>query len=127
MQDRVDVARLRAALDAERRTREISWRQLAQQAGISPSLLSRMQNGSKPDIESFAALVQWLKVPAENFMTNAVTESGRGNAKEGEAGFEAKFALLLRSDGEFTPEDQTHLQSLVESTAKYLRERRSSK
>lgn len=124
MQDRVDVGRLRAALDTERRKKGISWRQLAQQAQISPSLLSRMQNGSKPDLESFAALIQWLKVPAEDFMTSQSVDSREREASS--AAFETKFAVLLRAEREFDAEDQKHLLALVESTARFLREKKTS-
>ena len=68
MTGRMDTRRLYDALDAQRRARDLSWRQLAQQAGVSPSLLSRMGNGQRPDLDGFIALVQWLGAQAEEFM-----------------------------------------------------------
>ena len=39
---KIDVHGLYAALDAERTARDWSWRQLAKEIGVSPSLLSRL-------------------------------------------------------------------------------------
>src|SRR3954453_19007702 len=65
---RIDVRGLYAALDAERVARGMSWRQLAKEIGVSPSLLSRLGNDLRPDADGFATLVRWLNMPAEQFM-----------------------------------------------------------
>jgi transcriptional regulator with XRE-family HTH domain len=62
----IDV--LVAALDARRREKNLSWRDLAKEAGVSPSTLTRMQQGKRPDVDTFGALVAWLKMPAEHFL-----------------------------------------------------------
>ena len=64
----LDVQALRDALDQQRRTKKFSWRQVAGEAGISHSTLSRMTQGKRPDVDSFAALVNWLGVPADTFL-----------------------------------------------------------
>ena len=66
----INVAALYAALDAVRESRGISWRQLAREVQVSPSTFSRLANRQKPDVDAFLALVRWLKVPAERFMTD---------------------------------------------------------
>ena len=38
-----------------------------EEIGVSPSLLSRLRNGLKPDTDSFATIVRWLGIPAERF------------------------------------------------------------
>jgi len=121
MTGRIDVPRLHAALDTERRARGLSWRQLAAEAQVSPSLLSRMGKGNehKPDLESFAALVQWLGVPAEQFM-RASTEEGDSNAPA----FETKLMPLLRAERDLTDQDREYLMQMVEATMKYLRNNR---
>lgn len=65
--DQIDVEALYSALDAQRTARGLSWRQLAKELQVSPSLLSRMANGLRPDADAFITLVQWLGVPAEQF------------------------------------------------------------
>jgi transcriptional regulator with XRE-family HTH domain len=68
MAAKVDVESLYATLDATRKSKGLSWRQLAQQAGVSPSTLTRMAQGKRPDVDGFAALVGWLGLPADRFM-----------------------------------------------------------
>ena len=45
----INAAALHSALDAARQERQLSWRALAGEIGVSPSLLSRLGNGLKPD------------------------------------------------------------------------------
>src|SRR5262249_3393367 len=59
-----------AALDSERQARGLSWRQLAMTAGVSPSTLTRMQQGKSPDVNTFTALTSWLDIPAERFFSD---------------------------------------------------------
>jgi transcriptional regulator with XRE-family HTH domain len=117
LEKRVDVTRLHAALDAERRDRGLSWRQLATEADISSSLFTRMSKGHSPDLESFAALVEWLGVPAEQFMRASA-------GKKGQAALETELAPLLRSRRDLTSEDQDYLLDLISATARYLKQRR---
>jgi len=76
-------------------------------------------NEHKPDLESFAALVQWLGVPAEQFM-RASTEEGDSNAPA----FETKLMPLLRAERDLTDQDREYLMQMVEATMKYLRNNR---
>lgn len=48
--------------------RGLSWRQVAAIAGVSASTLSRMGNGKRPDVDSFAAMIGWLGVSADGFL-----------------------------------------------------------
>ena len=50
----INTAALYSALDAARQERQLSWRALAGEIGVSPSLLSRLGNGLKPDTDGFA-------------------------------------------------------------------------
>lgn len=63
----INTAALHSALDAARQERQISWRALAGEIGVSPSLLSRLGNGLKPDTDGFATIIAWLRLPAEDF------------------------------------------------------------
>src|SRR5438309_156001 len=69
-QNLLDLESLVGALDSERQARGLSWRQLAKQAGVSPSTLTRMQQGKLPDVNTFAALTKWLNIPAERFYSD---------------------------------------------------------
>ena len=64
----VDVEALYAALDSKRKAHETSWREVARELEISPSTFSRMAQGRRPDVDTFATLLRWLGMPAESFM-----------------------------------------------------------
>lgn len=63
----IDIVALYRTLDSVRNEKGLSWRTLAKEIGVSPSLLSRLRNGLKPDTDSFATIVRWLGIPAERF------------------------------------------------------------
>ena len=105
--DRGNVAALYAALDAVRESRGISWRQLAREVQVSPSTFSRLANRQKPDVDAFLALVRWLKVPAERFMTD-------GQDRE-EPPLMAELAPLLRARKDLNSEDKKYLEELIGS------------
>jgi transcriptional regulator with XRE-family HTH domain len=64
----VDIEALYAALDNKRKTHGTSWREIARQLDVSPSTFSRMAQGRRPDVDTFATLLRWLGMPAEPFM-----------------------------------------------------------
>ena len=106
----VDVGTLYSALAAQRQAEGLSWRQLAQKVGVSPSTLTRMANGNRPDLDAFAALVQWLGIPAEQFMT----DEERQNREEPD--LVAQMAPLLRARKDLTPKDVRELMRLLAKT-----------
>ena len=54
-----------AALDAERRDRRYTWKQVAEESQVSASTLTRMAQGRRPDVDSLAALVTWSGLSAD--------------------------------------------------------------
>jgi transcriptional regulator with XRE-family HTH domain len=60
--------RFYAALDEARQRRGLQWRQVAQQAGVSASTLTRMSQGRRPDVDGLAALLKWSGLNAEAYM-----------------------------------------------------------
>lgn len=63
-----DHAAFVEALDEARVERGLSWRQVAAQAELEPSTLQRIVAGSIPDLPRFAALIDWLSMPADAFI-----------------------------------------------------------
>jgi transcriptional regulator with XRE-family HTH domain len=107
---RVDVSALYAALDAARHSKDkgdLSWRQLAGEVGVSPSTMTRMANGHRPDVDAFAALVRWLGIPAERFMIDDE------NPQVAEPELLAELAPLLRARRDLNPEDVQYLEELI--------------
>lgn len=103
----INVPALYAALDAVRESRNLSWRQLAREVGVSPSTFSRLANRLKPDVDAFVAMVRWLRVPAERFM---IDEEEVGHD---EPELMAELALLLRARRDINAEDVKYLEELI--------------
>ena len=122
MTGRIDVGRLHSALEGERRARDVSWSKLAKLIGVSPSLLSRMGQGHRPDLESFAALVQWLGQPAESFMNQPST----GDSAPTQPAIEAQLTPLLRARKDLTEDDKQYLEQVVTSAVAFIRAKRNT-
>jgi transcriptional regulator with XRE-family HTH domain len=56
----LDVPELRRRLDVRRRERGLTWRQLADRVDVSPSTLSRLADGNRPDADALVSLLVWL-------------------------------------------------------------------
>lgn len=117
--DLVNVAALYAALDAQKETQRLSWRQLAGELALSPSTFTRMANGYRPDLEAFATLVKWLGQPAERFI-NSSEATG-----DPEPDLVASLAPLLRARKDLTEDDAKHLQELFRAAVEQFRASRS--
>lgn len=111
----IDVTALYAALDAARAGRRMSWRQVAAELELSPSTLSRLANGLKPDVNAFAAMVDWLNMPAERF----IVDSDRQGRPEPD--LVAELAPLLRARRDLRKEDVEHLEQIIASAVRRFR------
>ena len=63
-----------AALDAERQARHRTWKQVAEECGISASTLSRMSQGKHPDVNGLAALSAWSGLDVDRFVRSAAAK-----------------------------------------------------
>lgn len=113
---RIDVQGLYAALDAERTARDWSWRQLAKEIGVSPSLLSRLGNELRPDADGFATLVRWLNMPAEQFIVDA--DGGRETRTEPD--LVTQLAPLLRARQDLDKRDVAYLEEVIRATVRHV-------
>lgn len=108
---KVDVKGLYGALNAEREARTLSWRQLAKEIGVSPSLLARLGNGYAPNADGFVTLVRWLGMPAETFMM------GEQEIRP-EPELVTELAPLLRARKDLTSADVTYLEEVIQATVR---------
>jgi transcriptional regulator with XRE-family HTH domain len=111
----IDVEALYAALNSKRKAQETSWREIARELEISPSTFSRMAQGRRPDVDTFATLLRWLALPAESFM--------RSTRDEGGAVAEEPVAMVssyLRSARTIEPEDAEALEEIFRAAYKRL-------
>lgn len=114
----VSPALLYSALDAVRAERDLSWRSLAREIGVSPSLLSRIGNGLKPDADGFATIVAWLKLPAEQFF---VDEDGGAESEAAQPDLMAQLVPLLRARKDLSETDMDYLQKVFAATVEHVR------
>lgn len=63
----LDIARLADAIETVKRHRGMSARAVAEETGLSPSTLTRMSQGQKPDADALVSLLTWLHTDAVLF------------------------------------------------------------
>lgn len=102
-----------AALNAERLSRQLNWKEVAADAGIQASTITRMSQGKRPDVNSLAALLAWSKLKAEDFVNIE---------NPGEPASLAKITALLRADPTLTPEKALVLEKIIHTTYETLRD-----
>lgn len=112
MTDRFDSDAFYAALNAARLSRQKTWKEVAEEAGVNASTLSRIGQGAKPDVNGLAALLAWSNLRAEMFI--------RG-VDQREAEPIAKITALLRADPKLTPTNAKLIEDIVISTYEKLR------
>lgn len=111
-----------AALDAERTARKLTWKDVAAQAGISASTLTRMSQGRRPDVDGLAALLGWSGLDAAAFIRS------RGDATPSTL---TRISSELRGDPRLSSESAAALEDIVRAAygqfaARDERERSSS-
>jgi transcriptional regulator with XRE-family HTH domain len=63
----LDIAKLALAVETVLTHRGLSSRKGAAEIGLSPSTLTRIKHGQKPDADGLIALLAWLKAEARDF------------------------------------------------------------
>jgi len=113
--NRFDVSALHAALDSERRSRRLTWKDVAQESGISASTLTRLSQGRRPDVDSLAALTTWLGISADHFMRGDLIREFGGASPL------AQISSILHRDPHLNPEGSAALEELIRATYSRLR------
>lgn len=108
-----DVEGFYQALESTRQSRDISWRAVANEAGISPSTLTRMAQGKRPDVDSLAKLTVWSGLKTDDFVRSSNTKPVAEPI--------AMISTLLRSDQHLTADSAAALDELVKLAYKRLR------
>lgn len=103
------------ALDAARQAKNLNWKQVAGESGVSASTLTRMAQGRSPDVDGLAALAAWSGLNADDFVR---TEDGRPEPEP-----LAMISTYLRSDKNLSKESATAIDELVKATYERLRQK----
>lgn len=112
MADRFDSEAFYAALNAVRLSQQKTWKDVALEAGINASTLSRIGQGAKPDVDGLAALLKWSGLKAEMFIPGS---------EDSEAASIAQITALLRADPELSKKNAKLLEDILVSTYQRLR------
>ncbi len=64
---RFNAAALYEALDQQRRTRGMSWSQVAKEIGVSVPTLTRTRLAGRMEVDGMLAMVRWLGRTVESF------------------------------------------------------------
>jgi transcriptional regulator with XRE-family HTH domain len=111
-EEKFDSDAFYAALNATRLSRQKTWKEVAEEAGVNASTLSRIGQGAKPDVNGLAALLSWANLKAESFIRNA----GRKKSEP-----IAEITALLRADPALSKQNAKLMEEIVVSTYKKLR------
>lgn len=101
------------ALDSQRAARSLLWKNVAEQAGVSQSTLTRLAQGKRPDVDSLAALVDWAGLKADDFV---IRVHGDRQAEP-----LAMISTYLRADQSLSPEAAKAMEAVVRATYQALR------
>jgi len=78
-----DQEALLEALERKRLRKDLSWREVGRQAGISAATLNRIVHGGPPDVDRLVRLLDWLGAPTEAFLRRSVATGGdAGNGED---------------------------------------------
>lgn len=110
-----NVSSFYEALDSQRQSKQLTWKKVAKQSGVSASTLTRMAQGRRPDVDSLAALLQWSGLKAELFLQG-------GSANQGGSEPLAEITAYLRADPNLTPEGAEALAAIVKAGYESLRQ-----
>jgi len=67
MTGRFDAQALYQVLDTQRASRGMTWRQVAEEVGVSASTLTRTKQGGRLEVDGMLAMVRWLGRTVESF------------------------------------------------------------
>jgi transcriptional regulator with XRE-family HTH domain len=109
-----DAAAFFAAIDAQRQERRLLWRDVAKEAKISQSTLTRLAQGKRPDVDSLAALLDWAGLSADRFVVRAQPDN--------KAEPLAMISTFLRADRSLSPQAAEALDKVVKATYEALKD-----
>lgn len=111
MNEQVDLNALYAALDTLRESKGLSWREIAEEIGVSASTLTRLGQGANPDINSFAKMVNWLGATANDFFL----ASGSRPAPKAKEELLVVVSRHLRASKELDPRSAKALENIIQA------------
>lgn len=110
-----------AALDGIRLSRRLTWKKIAEDAGVSASTLTRMAQGKRPDVDTLAALSAWSRLNVDDYV-----EKNDDTENESEDTL-TKISAYLRADKNLTQEGAAALEAIIKAGYEQLRQDENKK
>jgi transcriptional regulator with XRE-family HTH domain len=110
-----DAAAFYNALDSQRQARGLTWKNVAKEAELSASTLTRLAQGKRPDVDSMAALLSWSGLKADLFIRKPGKAPGKAEPL-------AQVTAILRADRNLSKEGVVALEALIKSAYEKLRQ-----
>lgn len=98
-----------SAVDAHRSAKKLTWKQVAEQSGVSASTLTRIAQGKRPDVDSLAALKAWSGLNVDDYVRNSAETNQKPETI-------AIISTYLRADPNLTPEGAVALEEVIKAT-----------
>ena len=111
--DEFNIAGFYSALDAQRVSKGLNWKEVSAQSGVSASTLTRMSQGRRPGVDGLALLLAWSGLDASDFLPQA-------NKPEPLA----QITANLRADKNLKPESAKALEEIIKVAYERFREKR---
>jgi transcriptional regulator with XRE-family HTH domain len=112
-----DVESFYAALDSQRQSQRLTWKQVAAKSEVSASTLTRMAQGKRPDVDSLAALLRWSGLKAESFVKGDLEPQTTSDPL-------TQITAYLRADRNLTPQGVAALEAIIKAGYETLRKDR---
>jgi len=105
------------ALAATVVARNVTWKHVSERTGVSPTTLTRMAQGRKPDAASLAVLATWAGLAVNRFV----------HLDEHPAGSEplAEATAIFRADPSLSPESKDALTTMLTAAYQSFRSKKS--
>lgn len=110
-----DAEAFYTALDNQRQSKKMTWKQVAKESGVSASTLTRMAQGKRPDVDSMAALAAWSGLSADSFVQHADVENLKTDSL-------STMTAYLRADPNLSPPSADAIEAILKAAYEKLRE-----
>lgn len=117
--DRFDVEGFYAALDSERQARRLTWKQVASEAEVAASTLTRMGQGRRPDVDGLASLAAWSGIDVQLFYRSPLVTNRAAESL-------TQITALLRADKNLSGESAKALESMLKSAYEHMRKNKDA-
>lgn len=103
-----------AALEDQRKSRDLTWKQIAKEAEVSASTLTRMAQGRRPDVDSLAALLKWSGLSADDYIVDGDDTEQRALSPV------ASIAAQFRRDRKLPPEGKKAIEATLKAMYQFF-------